>query len=367
MNKTIKRNYSPIAKRIMRRYLLYWFLLLGALLLTLLFFWILFHQFLWGFDDPIYTVLKILEQLAPFLILAAMLVGTVIIMYRAVRKSLEYVDITLDGAKKLSEPDPPQIELPMELIDVQNELNLARDHIRQNTASAREAVERKNDLVMYLAHDLKTPLASVIGYLNLLKETEDLPAETRAKYLGITLEKAERLEDLLNEFFEIARFNLSEITLEYRQVDLTRILEQTTFEFMPMLQDASLECNLEITDPIMLKCDPDKIQRVFDNILRNAVIYSYKNTTVRIFGELYEDRIVLHFRNEGDTIPKEKLDRIFEQFFRADESRSSSGGAGLGLAIAKQIVELHKGRIMASSANDITTFTVILPRSQEIL
>ena len=362
MNKTIKRNYSAITKRVMRRYLLYWFLLLGALLLLLLFFWLFCRQFLWYLSDPLYVGLKALEQLSPFLILAGMLVGTIIIMYRAIRRSLGYLDITLEGAKKLSEPNPPQIELPVELIEVQNELNLARDHIRANTEAAREAVERKNDLVMYLAHDLKTPLASVIGYLNLLKDTEDLPAETREKYLGITLEKAERLEDLLNEFFEIARFNLSEITLEYHQVDLTRILEQTTFEFMPMLQDASLECNLEITDPIMLRCDPDKIQRVFDNILRNAVTYSYKDSVIRIFGEIYEDRVVLNFRNEGDTIPKEKLDRIFEQFFRADESRSSSGGAGLGLAIAKQIVELHKGTIMASSANDITTFTVILPR-----
>lgn len=343
--------------------MLYWLILLGAFLLTLFLFWLIMHQFVWDFEDPYYYFFKILESVSPFLIFAGMIIGTLILMHRAIRTSLEYVDITLEGAKKLSESNTPQIELPPELIDVQNELNLARDHILLNTDAAKKAVEQKNDLVMYLAHDLKTPLASVIGYLNLLKDTEDLPAETREKYLNITLDKAERLEDLLNEFFEIARFNLSEITLEYRQVDLTRMLEQTVFEFMPMLQDAALSCDLKVTDPIMMKCDPDKIQRVFDNILRNAVNYSYKETAIRIYAETYEDRVVLHFQNKGDTIPKEKLDRIFEQFFRADDSRSTSGGAGLGLAIAKQIVELHKGAIMASSAEDTTIFTVVLPLS----
>lgn len=112
----------------------------------------------------------------------------------------------------------------------------------------------------------------------------------------------------------------------------------------------------------MLRCDADKIQRVFDNLLKNAVIYSYEGTEINIAVTRQGENAQITFTNHGDTIPEEKLERIFEQFYRLDASRStSSGGAGLGLAIAKQIVELHKGTVMAVSENETAIFTVILP------
>ena len=350
-----------ITKQIMRRYMIYWIILLAAFLLLLFLCWFVFRQFVWFADDPYYTFFKILEGLSPFLIFAGMVIGTLILMRRAIRESLEYVDITLEGARQLSEPDLPIISLPPELIDVQNELNIAREHIRRNTEIAADAEKRKNDLIMYLAHDLKTPLASVIGYINLLQDTEGLPEETRRKYLDITLDKAERLEDLINEFFDIARFNLSQVVLEQSRVDLTRMLEQTVFEFLPMFQEKHLQCLLELKDPVMIICDAEKLQRVFDNILRNAVAYSYEQSEIRITGEQTEQQITLHFINHGATIPKEKRDRIFDQFYRVDASRSTQGGSGLGLAIARQIVELHGGTIAAESADNMTEITVLLP------
>ncbi|MGO0862572.1 sensor histidine kinase, partial [Clostridioides difficile] len=168
--------------------------------------------------------------------------------------------------------------------------------------------------------------------------------ELREKYLSISLDKAERLEDLINEFFEITRFNLSNIELEYSKVNLTRMLEQLTYEFTPTLMSKNLKYTLSVAPNMMIKCDVNKMQRVVDNLLRNAIYYSFEDTTIEITAIQDEDDIKLKFVNHGNTIPEEKLERIFEQFYRLDTSRSSnSGGAGLGLAIAKEIVELHNG------------------------
>lgn len=246
---------------------------------------------------------------------------------------------------------------------MENELNLARIQSQENLRLRKDAEQRKNDLIMYLAHDLKTPLSSVIGYLTLLHDEGEISPELRKKYLSIALDKAERLEDLINEFFEITRFNLSEISLEYHKIDLIRLLEQLVFEFKPMLSGKNLTCTLHTPESLPLHCDPDKIQRVFDNLLRNAVLYSYKNSKIDITARVQEEQVIVTFQNQGDAIPPEKLARIFEQFYRLDTARSSSGGAGLGLAIAKQIVKLHGGSIDAVNGEDSIIFTVTLPLS----
>ena len=145
---------------------------------------------------------------------------------------------------------------------------------------------------------------------------------------------------------------------------MTRLLEQLAYEFKPMLKEKNLTCNLQIPDDLMLRCDANKIQRAFDNLLRNAVIYSYPDTEVNVTVVRQNDDVVIKFINHGDTISKENLERIFEQFYRLDISRStSSGGAGLGLATSKRTTELHHGTITASSENDLIEFTVTLPAS----
>lgn len=276
-------------------------------------------------------------------------------------KYFEEVNRGIDTLVNESEED---VALAPELASTEKKINSIRHTLANRKLDAELANQRKDDLVMYLAHDLKTPLSSVIGYLTLLKDENMISEEVREKYLSIALNKAERLEDLINEFFEITRFNLSNISLEYGKINLTRMLEQLAFEFKPMLADKNITCDLDAEADIMLSCDADKLQRVFDNILRNAVNYSYENTNIKILLKSDTDRVFISFSNEGNTIPSEKLERIFEQFYRLDTARSSgNGGAGLGLAIAKHIVELHKGTITAKSADGITCFEVMLPTS----
>ena len=174
----------------------------------------------------------------------------------------------------LIEENSGDIVLPSELTAIEKKINHIKHTLEQRKLAAELSEQRKNDLVVYLAHDLKTPLTSVIGYLTLLRDENKISEELREKYLSISLEKAEHLEDLINEFFEITRFNLSNITLEYSRVNLTRMLEQLIYEFKPMLLEKNLKCELEIAPDTMIKCDVNKMQRVFDNLLRNAVNYS---------------------------------------------------------------------------------------------
>lgn len=266
------------------------------------------------------------------------------------------------GIDALVEEHSGEIVLSPELALTELKINHIRHTLERRKSEAAAAEQRKNDLVVYLAHDLKTPLTSVIGYLTLLRDEGQISEELREKYLSISLEKAERLEELINEFFEITRFSLSGITLEYSNVNLTRLLEQLTYEFRPMLSEKNLACSLEAAPDTMLRCDVNQMQRVFDNLLKNAVNYSFEGGTVRICVQQEKEQIRIRFSNRGNTIPKEKLERIFEQFYRLDSARSSrSGGTGLGLAIAKEIVGLHQGTITARSENETVEFEVILP------
>ena len=244
-------------------------------------------------------------------------------------------------------------------------VQIKADMQRQEQTLRAEA-QRRNDLIAYLAHDLKTPLTSVLGYLSLLDEADDLPEAQRRKYVRVALQKAVRLEQLINEFFEITRYNLHQIVLEKETVDLAYLLVQLTDEFYPSLAAHGNTARLEVPEELPLYGDPMKLARVFNNLLKNAIAYSYPDTEVLVSACTEGSEAVLRFVNRGRTIPAGKLDALFEKFFRLDEARTgNTGGAGLGLAIATEIVELHGGAIAAASADEVTTFTVRLPLGKD--
>lgn len=298
------------------------------------------------------------------LVFAVSIVALFLVIFRIyLNRFTKYFLEINNGMDVLLQEHAEDVSLSGELSAIEKKMNQVKNTLEKRKLDMQMAEQRKRDLVMYLAHDLKTPLASVIGYLNLLRDEGEISEELREKYLSVSLDKAERLEILINEFFEIARFNFSDLVLQYGRINLTRLLEQLVYEFRPMLQEKNLQCRLEAPPDIMLKCDADKIQRVFDNILRNAVLYSYEESSIEIIAQGQEENVVVRFINRGDTIPAEKLARIFEQFYRLDAARSTAtGGAGLGLAIAKEIVEAHGGTITAESGNEESVFTVMIPR-----
>lgn len=249
---------------------------------------------------------------------------------------------------------------------LEDSLNEIKMTIRRQEQEAIESEKKKNDLVVFLAHDLKTPLTSIVAYLSILETKPDMPEEERKKYTHISLEKAIRLGELINEFFEITKFNLQDIVLEPGNLDLSMMLEQIADELYAVLKEKNLRCDVQIDDTLMIYGDADKLARVFDNLLRNAIAYCDKGTAIRIQAKERHQEIEIVVANEGEKIPGEELSAIFEKFYRVDGSRSSkTGGAGLGLAIAKEIVELHHGTIRAESDEWETRFIVTLPAMSE--
>ena len=283
--------------------------------------------------------------------------------YLSIGRMTRYLNDISDALEKILNSSDEPIVLVPELAPMAEKMSSLKQKLARREHQAAESEQKKNELVVYLAHDLKTPLTSVIAYLTMLDEHPDMPREERVKYTHITMEKAIRLEELINEFFDITRFNLQDIVLEKEELDLSILLEQLADESYGMLSEKNMTCAVDVEERLMFRGDPDKLARVFDNLLRNAAAYGNENSQILIQARGgISGRITIVFTNEGPQIPQKKLEMIFEKFYRVDDARSSrTGGAGLGLAIAKRIVELHGGTISAASDSRNTRFIVSLP------
>lgn len=287
----------------------------------------------------------------------------IFIFYMTLSGMTKYIDQIGVGVENILSDSAEPISLIRELQPLEVHMNSIKWKLRQREEAVAESEQKKNDLLVYLAHDLKTPLTSIIAYLSILDESEHMPEEERKKYTHISLEKAVRLKELIDEFFEITRFNLQDIALEQEPLDVSMMLEQIADEFYAVLAEKGLTCQVETEENLTVKGDPDKLARVFDNLLRNAISYSYPDTVIFVKAKTENDEIRIEFINKGPEIPERQLTAIFEKFFRMDSARSSeTGGAGLGLAIAKQIVTVHGGSISAENCEEGIKFIVKLPR-----
>lgn len=290
------------------------------------------------------------------------IVITLVLVYFEIKDISSYVQDIYDSTDKLFDEKNEYISLPGEMKDLEIKLNHFRSESFKNKKLAYENEKKKDELIVYLAHDIKTPLTVVIGYLSLLNEIDDMPTIQRKKYLELVLNKSYRLEELINELFDIARFNSEKIILEKEELNLNLMIEQIIDDFYPILNDLNKKINFKATKNLNIYADPDKLSRVFNNLIKNAINYSKDNTDIDIIAKKSNNEIIVSVTNKGKMIPKDKLDKIFENFYRMDESRTSkTGGSGLGLAISKEIVSLHGGKIKVTSDKDKTTFIVILP------
>ncbi len=316
---------------------------------------------IWYGDDFKYKLLTSIGYNINNLILI-WLIGFLVIFIICLYKTLSYIDSIVNASTLLISDDEKRIMLPDDLSDVEEKMNQIKKEARKNLKLAKESEQKKNDLIVYLAHDIKTPLTSMVGYLSLLDEVKDMPNKQREKYISIALDKSYKLEDLINELFDIARFNTETIVLSKEKLNLIMMLEQIIDDFYPILKEQNKEIIINNSEKITIYADSDKIARVFNNILKNAINYGSNNDKIVIDVIKKENDVIVKIKNKGIKIPEEKLHKIFEKFYKVDSSRNSkTGGSGLGLAIAKEIVELHNGSITASSNDYETTFEVILP------
>jgi len=281
----------------------------------------------------------------------AILLVLSLLLWRLFRWMSGYFKEINEGMDALLADGEVQVCLSPEMLPFQRKLNAVKQELERRKKETALAEQRKDELVMYLAHDIRTPLTSVIGYLNLLEETPEFSAGQREKYLHTALEKAYRLEEMLHQLFEITRYNSHQIKLVKAHVDLSLLLTQLSDELAPSLSQRGNTLCLSVDKNLVVSADADKLARVFGNLLKNAAVYV---SLCRLL-----------FQNRGADIPAEELPALFDKFYRMDKARvSDTGGAGLGLAIAKEIVLLHGGRIEASSEEGLITFTIELPGTE---
>lgn len=320
-----------------------------------------------GSVGPIYLSIDYLFMFCGFLLAVALCASFFVgraLYYYGVDRGREEADqaIARHLVDRLIEHPDELGRLDGTYLEVEGALNRVRARERAVADALRDEARRKDDLVTYLAHDLKTPLASVVGYLSLLEEAPDLPVEQRARFTGIALDKAHRLDALIEEFFDITRFDFHDIVLTRGYVDLALMLAQVADEFYPILTEQSKQVEVAAEPGLTVLIDGDKMARVFNNVMKNAVAYSYEGSTIKVDAQRAGKVVRVRFENQGDPIPAPKLQVIFEKFYRLDAARATNrGGAGLGLAIAREIVGAHGGSIACESTPEHTVFTIELP------
>lgn len=262
--------------------------------------------------------------------------------------------------------DDAEIQLSPEMSSMEQKLIFVKQTLQKRALEVQLTEQNKRDLVMYLAHDIKTPLTSVLGYLSLLNENPNLPEEQQRHYMKIALDKAYHLERLINDFFEVERFNQQSIQLDRKLVDISYMLVQMPDEFYPTLTPAGKKMIVEVEDTITVHGDSDKLARAFNNILKNAIAYSDDNSTIEISAKTREGMAIISFINTGAMIPRDQQDKIFEKFYRLNDARSTkTGGSGLGLAITREIISRHGGGIELHSEQGKTMFCVRLPLNSQ--
>jgi len=246
--------------------------------------------------------------------------------------------------------------------DIAQDINRACEQLQQALERGDFAEKSKEQLVLNLAHDLRTPLTSVLGYLDFMLQDDQLTAEQRKHYTTIAYTKSQRLEKLIDELFEITRMNYGKLSMEREPIDLSELLVQLNEELYPLLEKNSLTARMKVTPHLTILGDGEMLARVFENLLTNAVRYGQDGQFIDIAGYSDAGEAVIQVVNYGTSIPAEELPHIFDMFYTGDRARTHrEGSTGLGLFIAKNIVAQHQGSISAESSLIRTLFEVRLP------
>ncbi len=279
--------------------------------------------------------------------------------------SIRYISHISDAIQNISEGDlntSVDVIGDDEFSSMAANLNKMAEDLRQLMEKERESERTKNELITNVAHDLRTPLTSIIGYLELLAGNTKIPQEMQHKYIEIAYGKSKRLEKLIEDLFGFTKLNYGKMAMHVSQLDIVKLLGQLLEEAYPNFAEKNLSYDLQSNVPVkMINADGNLLARLFDNLIGNAIKYGADGKRVLVQIYATDEVVTVSVTNYGYVIPAEELPLIFNKFYRVERSRSSStGGTGLGLAIAKEIVDMHGGTINVASDLNGTVFTVKL-------
>ncbi|MGG0717953.1 HAMP domain-containing sensor histidine kinase [Robertmurraya massiliosenegalensis] len=259
-----------------------------------------------------------------------------------------------------------QIKSNDEFEHIAHDINLASEQLQQAIERGDFSESSKDQLVVNLAHDLRTPLTSVLGYLDLIIKDENLSQEQIKHFLTIAFTKSQRLERLIDELFEITRMNYGILPIKKNHINLSDLLHQLTEELYPVFEKNDLIARMNLVPHLPIWGDGELLARVFENLLTNSNRYGNDGQFVDINGFMDSGTVVVQIVNYGDPIPENELPHLFDMFYTGDKARTyQGGGTGIGLFIAKNIVEQHNGTITAESSIIRTIFEVRLPQDIE--
>ncbi len=277
---------------------------------------------------------------------------------------MKYIDILSKGLKEISKGKleyQVQIKGKDEFAVLGENINYMSEKLKIAKEKEKQIEKNKDMLIVSVSHDLRTPLTSIVGYVKLLKEKYKEENEI-SKYIDIIDDKSHRLEKLINDLFEYTKLTSCNIKLEKVEICLNEFMRQIIEGMMPICIQNNLDIFLKAPkEELKVIVDPSKMLRVFENIIINAVRYSKKPGEININISKHENEAIVSIENEGKSIKKEEMDKIFNEFYRTDEARASkTGGSGIGLSIAKTIVELHQGKIWVECEYNKTCFHVLM-------
>lgn len=245
-------------------------------------------------------------------------------------------------------------------------VNALVDSAVKSMDDERKIEKSKDELITNVSHDLRTPLTSIIGYLGLIEDKQYQSEEDILKYTHTAYEKAKQMKNLVEDLFEYTKVQQHGAPVNIMRIDLNQLLEQLIASFELEGQHRGIEISSKVVpNPLMIEADPEKLGRVFNNLVANAFKYGNGASYIRVDARQRADQVEVTVANDGTPIPAQSLDHLFERFYRAEASRSrATGGTGLGLAIVKSIVDLHHGTVTVTSDENETAFVVTLPLKQ---
>lgn len=249
-----------------------------------------------------------------------------------------------------------------QLGEVAESINQMSRQLHQSILEERYAEKTKNDLITGVSHDLRTPLTSILGFLEVIEEDRYQDEVELRYYVNIAYEKAQNLKRLIDDLFEYTRIN-NGLPLDIRKIDMVRFIRQLIEESVPTLEKSGMECNLTAEEDLIIMADGAQLVRAYENLISNAIRYGESGKIIDIAVRSDRDQVSISFTNYGDPIPERDLPFIFDRFYRVEGSRSKlTGGTGLGLAITKSIVEVQGGEIRVRSDERRTTFETLFPK-----